>query len=182
MQERHDCTRSVNKSWFPGPCSQYKSEGIAQDVSTNHGFQDHTRNATVKELQQRFPNHCFHDRARNVRVKELQEKCSQVIDSTTVLALQEWENCTSGVHTSWFPGPRSQCKGEILSQDLLTNLGSQDHRTDIIAREVLTNHGFQDHDYSQCRSEWIARKVFTNHCFQDRTRNARGRKLHEMCS
>jgi len=53
MQEVENCTRRVNKSWFPGPRSQWKNERIAKEVLTNHGFQDHARNARTRELDER---------------------------------------------------------------------------------------------------------------------------------
>ena len=88
----------TDKSWLPGPYSQCKSERIAREVLTNHGFQDHTPNAREREKCTRcvnkswFPgpysqckteriarevltNHGFQDHTRNARVSELQKRC-----------------------------------------------------------------------------------------------------------
>ena len=70
-----NCTRGVNKSWLPRPYSQCENERTAGKVLTNRGFQDHTRNA---------------------RLRELHERCYQIMVSRTILAMQDRENCTHG--------------------------------------------------------------------------------------
>ena len=105
-QEWENCRRGANKSGFPGPYSQCKSERIAREVLTNHGFQDHTR---------------------NTRVRELHERCSQIMVFRNILAMQECENCTRGANNLWFPRPYSQCRSNIIAREVLTNHGFQDH-------------------------------------------------------
>ena len=122
-----------------------------------------------------------------------------------MLAMQGWEDCTRGLHKSWFPGPYLQCKSERIAWEMLTNLGFLDHSHNasmrglherceqiVVSRTMVAiqecdnctrgvNKSWFPGPYSQCKNERIAREVLTNHGMQDHSRNARGRALHKRC-